>query len=149
MASPHLSPLSMPNLFDDPAIMWATETDVPGYPGLYVSPTSRTLPIIEPIQSRRNRPNTWPPLPWQWFYTRFARQDTYWTALCPTSVPYEGLLEALGNNEVVETATAQGLGWRLADAEGWQRLEQLLQRLLSAMSAAWSLDSQTPLLIHQ
>ncbi|KAI0083067.1 hypothetical protein BDY19DRAFT_998889, partial [Irpex rosettiformis] len=148
MSSLRLSPLSMPNLFDDPAIMWATEVDIPDFPGLYVSPTSRTLPVIEPIQSRQRRTDSWPPLPWQWFYTRFAKQDTYWTALCPTSIPYEGLLEALGNNEVVETMTAQGLGWRLANAESWQSLEHLLQRMLSAMTAAWSLDFQTPLLVR-
>ncbi|KAI0086700.1 hypothetical protein BDY19DRAFT_908119 [Irpex rosettiformis] len=141
MSSRSLPPLSMPNLFDHPVVMWATETDVPGCQGL-------TLPVVEPMLSRQSRPNCWPPLPWQWFYTRFTRQDTYWTALCPTSVAYEGLLEALGNNELVEIRTTTGVGWRLSDVDGWQRLENLLQRLLSAMTAAWSLDFQTPLLVR-
>ncbi|KAI0083679.1 hypothetical protein BDY19DRAFT_998363 [Irpex rosettiformis] len=148
MSSRTLHPLSAPNVLDTPAIMWATENDVPGFPGLYVSPTSRTLPVVEPTRSRQNRSDRWPPLPWQWFYTRFANQVTYWTALCPTTVPYEGLLEHLGSNEVVEIQTAQGAQWRLSDVEGWERLEALLQRLLSAMTAAGSLDSQTPLLVQ-
>lgn len=137
----------LPLLFDVPTVLWADRSDIPDHPGLYVSPNSVTLPLVEKYVSHGDT-TTQPPSPWTWFHTRFARQDSYWTSLCPTSLAYEGILAPLSDIRVVPVHQSNGTGWRLHDVEGWQGLERLLRKLLSAMSSAWPLDAWTPLLVR-
>lgn len=90
-----------------------------------------------------------PPSPWTWFYTHISRQDRYWTSLCSFEAECDGLLEPLSDSKLIPVYTATGAkGWAFRGARKWKALEDLLVKVMEAMTKAFPLSNMTPLLVQ-
>ncbi|KAI0695833.1 hypothetical protein BC835DRAFT_1414656 [Cytidiella melzeri] len=134
---------SLPQTLDKPTVMWASDKDIPRYPGLYVSPNATTLPSTAPDNLPKNVGRL--PLPWPWLFTRHANQLHYWTALTPKQSQYVGLLEPLSGLKVVQGPDRK---WRLENVAKWRNLEAFMQKLLASMHRSFPLGTRTPLLVQ-
>ncbi|KAI0683180.1 hypothetical protein BC835DRAFT_1311197 [Cytidiella melzeri] len=134
---------TLPQTLPKPSVLWASDTDIARYPGLYVSPNMSTLPKLAPENLTKNIGRL--PLPWPWLYTRLANQLHYWTAVTPRETQYTGLLQPLAGIKVVQGNNNQ---WRLENVQEWRDLEDFLRRVLDAMKRTFPLGSYTPLLVQ-
>ncbi|KAI0685148.1 hypothetical protein BC835DRAFT_1421513 [Cytidiella melzeri] len=134
---------SLPQTLDKPTVMWASDKDIPRYPGLYVSPNATTLPSTAPDNLPKNVGRL--PLPWPWLFTRHANQLHYWTALTPKQSQYVGLLEPLSGLKVVQGPDRK---WRLENVAEWRNLEAFMRKLLASMHRSFPLGTRTPLLVQ-
>ncbi|KAI0695983.1 hypothetical protein BC835DRAFT_1305792 [Cytidiella melzeri] len=134
---------SLPQTLDKPTVMWASDKDIPRYPGLYISPNATTLPSTAPDNLPKHVGCL--PLPWPWLFMRHANQLHYWTALTPRQSQYVGLLEPLSGLKVVQ---GPGRKWRLENVAEWRNLEAFMRKLLASMHRSFPLGSRTPLLVQ-
>ncbi|KAI0681685.1 hypothetical protein BC835DRAFT_1425345 [Cytidiella melzeri] len=116
---------SLPQILDKPTVMWASDKDIPRYPGLYISPNAITLPSTAPD----NLPKYFGrlPLPWLWLFMRHANQAHYWTVLTPNQSQYVGLLQPLSGFKAVQGPDTK---WRLENVAEWCNLDAFMRKLL-------------------
>ncbi|KAI0083658.1 hypothetical protein BDY19DRAFT_910430 [Irpex rosettiformis] len=130
-----------------PVLLWASNDDVPGFPGLYVSLNVSHLPAMDKSHYELTAP-TGSRSPWKWFFTRFADQLHYWTALSLTKPDYTGLLQPLQFIQIDPLLNGSDLCFQLRNADEWQHLEDFLRRVLELMKTHYLLSNLTPLLVQ-
>ncbi|KAI0091814.1 hypothetical protein BDY19DRAFT_904412 [Irpex rosettiformis] len=140
---------NLPHTYETPCLLWADDDDVPGFPGLYVSPNTFSLPEVNK-EHLKHRPghNARSSLPWHWLSPRFSDQQHFWTALSLKKPEYTGLLEPLSSTQVEVFVGNGQLRWKLKDAQKWSQLEAFLKRLMSSIKRQYPLSHLTPILVE-